>query len=123
MGTAEVPNVVLVIIFVLVALASGAFVLTFATARASDFIVVPAASTVTGVALFATGMVITLLADLPLWLAVLIALAAAAAGGVLSTSRWDDHNNLALMVHDRQKASKKDDESKPASQAPPTVEA
>lgn len=123
MGTAEVPNVVLVIIFVVVALAAGVLVLALATSNPRDFITVPAAGTVTGVGAFATAMVITLLADLPLWLSVLISLTVAALAGVLSARRWDDHNTFALRMHDREKASEKSDQGTLAEQAPPTAEA
>ncbi|MFI7438286.1 hypothetical protein [Micromonospora haikouensis] len=110
MGTAEIPNVILVIIFTVIALLTGALIFSLVTASAKFYINVPAAAAFTGVALFSTSMVVTCLADLPLWLAVLISLVVGTAVAYWSIERWEDQNFTTLNVQEAQGKIAKDDQ-------------
>ncbi|TDB80235.1 hypothetical protein [Micromonospora sp. KC721] len=110
MGTAEIPNVILVIIFTVIALGTGVLIFSMATASPSFYIKVPAAAALTGVALFSTSMVVTCLADLPLWLAVLISLVVGALVAYWSIERWEDQNFTTLSVQEKQGKKAKDDQ-------------
>lgn len=56
MGTAEIPNVILVIIFTVVALLTGGLIFSMATASPNFYIKVRSATALTGVALFSTSV-------------------------------------------------------------------
>ncbi|WP_124772412.1 hypothetical protein [Micromonospora inaquosa] len=98
MGTAEIPNAVLVIIFTGIALIAGSVLFSLAASAPEFYVKVPAGAGLAGVAAFSVSMVIACLADVPLWLSALISLIAGAAVAYWSIGRWRNSNYLTLAV-------------------------
>lgn len=98
MGTAEIPNALLVILFTGVALLAGAVLFSIATSAPDYYVKVPAGAALTGVAVFSASMVITCLAAVTLWLSVLVSLLIGTAIASWSIKRWHNYNYVTLAA-------------------------